>query len=211
MSKKQNATWKDAFRLDMSPRKVRLAMLFVLVGIVLRIILAPYPNIEPVLALAMMAGLILGGLWAFIVPFAIMALSDWAINAMHYGTTFTWQQLIGISLFTWSGMIFVGYMGTRMRPTFILRMKNVAVFTGVAVILTIMYDLWTLVGMKLLFPNSSIVTILMGQISYTIYHILSTLIFVPLFGTMYIYIHEYGLPLTEKLEAEAPEEETTTP
>lgn len=199
------------FRLDTSPRKVQLAMLFIIVGIVLRIILAPYPNIEPVLALSMMAGLILGGMWAFIVPLSIMVSSDWAINAMNYGSTFTWQQLIGISLFTWTGMLFVGYMGVRMKPTFLFRMKNVAVFTGVAVILTIMYDLWTLVGYKLIVPGIGIEVILASQITFTIYHILSTLIFVPLFGTMYIYIHEYGLPLADKLEADAPDEETANP
>ncbi len=205
------AKWslKEMFRLDTSPKKVRLALLFILVGIVLRIVLAPYPNIEPVLALSMMAGLILGGLWALVVPLAIMVLSDWAINAMHYGTMFTWQQLVGISIFTWTGMIFVGYIGTRMKPTFLFRMKNVAVFTGVAVILTILYDLWTLVGYKLIVPEMSIWIILMAQIPFTIAHILSTLIFVPLFGTMYIYIHEYGLPLTEKIEADVPEDETT--
>ncbi len=199
-------SWKDAFRLDTSPRKVQLAMLFIMVGTLLRIALAQYGNIEPVLAIAMMAGLVLGGFYAFLVPLSIMAISDWAINAMHYSSSFTWQHLLGISLFTWSGMMIAGYVATRMRPTFLYRMKGVAVFTGVAVMVTIAYDLWTLIGYKLIVPGISIETILMAQIPFTIMHILSTLIFVPLFGTMYIYIHEYGLPLTDKLEADTPDE-----
>ncbi len=200
---------KEVFKLDTSPKKVRLALLFILAGILLRIVLAKYANIEPVLAIAMMAGLVLGGLWALIVPLAIMFLSDWAINAMHYGTTFTWQQLVGISLFTWTGMMFVGYIGTRMKPTFLFRMKGVAVFTGVAVILTILYDLWTLVGYKLIVPDMSIYVMFMAQVPFTIMHILSTLIFVPLFGTMYIYAQEYGLPwlISDNTELEKPEED----
>ena len=185
-------------------------MLFIMVGTLLRIALAQYGNIEPVLAIAMMAGLVLGGLWAFIVPLSIMAISDWAIDIMHYNSTFTWEQLLGISLFTWTGMMMAGYVATRMRPTLLYRMKGVAVFTGVAVMVTILYDLWTLVGLMIFVPYANIWYVLSAQIPFTIIHILSTLIFVPLFGTMYAYIHEYGLPLTEKLEAEAPEDETTS-
>ena len=200
---------KEVFKLDTSPKKVQLALLFIISGILLRIIMAKYANIEPVLAISMMAGLVLGGLWAFIVPLAIMALSDWAINAMFYGTSFTWQQLVGISLFTWTGMIFVGYMGTRMKPSFLFRMKGVAVFTGVAIVLTILYDLWTLIGYKMIAPDMNIEVVLMAQIPFTIMHILSTLIFVPLFGTMYIYTHEYGLPwlLSDDTELETPDED----
>ncbi len=200
---------KKVFKLDTSPRKVQQALLFIISGILLRIIMAKYANIEPVLAISMIAGLVLGGLWAFIVPLAIMALSDWAINAMHYGMTFSWQQLVGISLFTWTGMIFVGYMGTRMKPTFLYRMKGVAVFTGVAVVLTILYDLWTIIGYKMIVPDMNIEVVLMAQVPFTIIHILSTLIFVPLFGTMYIYAHEYGLPwlLSDDTELETPDED----
>jgi hypothetical protein len=48
-----------------------------------------------------------------------------------------------------------------------------------------------------------------GQVIFSVYHILSTLIFAPLFGTMYIYIHEYGLPnlLLRKRKTDVPEEE----
>ena len=122
---------KDAFKLDTSPKKVQLAMLFIMGGALLRIALAEYPNIEPVIALAMLAGIILGGLWAFIVPMGIMAISDWAINVLHYETTYGWGNLLGISLFTWSGMIAIGLISTRFRPIFLFKWKKFAVFTGV--------------------------------------------------------------------------------
>ena len=193
---------KDAFKLDTSPRKVQLAMLFIMGGALLRIALAEYPNIEPVIALAMLAGIILGGLWAFIVPMGIMAISDWAINVLHYETTYGWENLLGISLFTWSGMIAIGLISTRFRPVFLFKWKKFAVFTGVAIVLTIIYDLWTLVGTYIFFPQS-LKIILAGQVPFTIYHIMSTLIFVPLFGTIYIYAREFGMPVIEKTTSEA--------
>ena len=197
-----------AFRLDTSPKKVQLAMLFIMGGALLRIALAKYPNIEPVIALSMLAGIILGGLWAFIVPLGIMVISDWAINVLYYETTYGWSNLLGISLFTWSGMIAIGLISTRFRPMFLFKWKKFAVFTGVGIVLTILFDLWTLVGMYIFFPQS-VAVILYGQVSFTIYHIMSTLIFVPLFGTIYIYVREYGLPTIEKMrtETEEPEKE----
>lgn len=195
----------DAFKLDTSPRKVQLAMLFIIGGAALRILLARYPNIEPVIALSMLAGIILGGLWAFVVPFSIMAISDWAIDMVYYNSNFTWGDLLGISLFTWSGMVAVGLISTRFRPMFVMRWKKFAVFVGVAIVLTLLFDLWTLVGQYIFFPDS-IAVILAAQVPFTIYHILSTLIFVPLFGVGYFYGVQYGMPVIERTgrETEAP-------
>lgn len=192
----------DALKLDTHPRKVRLALLFISGGAALRILLAEYPNIEPVIALSMLAGIMLGGLWAFVVPLSIMAISDWAIDAWLYESTFGWSNLLGISLFTWSGMMAVGLISTRFRPMFVMRWRKFAVFVGVAMVLTVLYDLWTLVGQYIFFPQS-IGVILTAQVPFTIYHLLSTLIFVPLFGVGYFYMVEYGLPVIEKSGTES--------
>jgi len=198
-----------SINLKLDIKKLNLAMLFIALGVGLRIVLT-YPNIEPVLAISMMAGLLLGGAYAFIVPLAIMIISDYAIYALQYEGMFGWEIILGISFFTWTGMMFVGYVGTRMKPKLLFRMRGIGVFTGVAVILTILYDLWTVVGIILLIPWASPGHILVAQIPFTIYHILSTLIFVPLFGTGYVYMKEYGMPLLSdwKSKAEKPEDET---
>jgi hypothetical protein len=143
----------------------------------------------------MMAGLIIGGAYAFIVPFSIMMISDYAIYALHYEGMFGWKVIMGISFFTWTGMMFVGYVGTRMKPRMLFRMRGVGVFTGVAVLVTVLYDLWTVIGTILLIPWASPWHIMVAQIPFTVYHILSTLIFVPLFGTGYLYLREYGMPI----------------
>jgi hypothetical protein len=189
-------------------RKLNTAILLITLGVSLRIVLAHYPNIEPVLAISLMAGLLLGGAYAFIVPFLIMVLSDFAIYALHYGNMFGLDVIIGISFFTWSGMVFVGFVGTRMKPKLLFRMKGIAIFTGIAVLLTILYDAWTVVGTILLIPWASPWHIIVYQIPFTIYHILSTLIFVPLFGTGYLYIREYGMPLLSdwKVAKELPDD-----
>lgn len=186
----------------LDPKKLNLAILFIALGVALRVILAGYPNIEPVLAIALMAGLLLGGLYAFMVPFAIMVLSDYAIYALHYEGMFGWKVILGISFFTWTGMMFVGYVGTRMKPRLLFRMRGVGVFTGIAVIVTILYDLWTVVGTIILIPWASPGHILVAQIPFTAYHILSTLVFAPLFGTGYVYLKEYGMPLLSDWKTE---------
>ena len=197
------------FSLRLDPKKIHQAIFLIVLGITLRIALAGYANIEPVLGIALMAGLILGGVYAFIVPFSIMALSDMAINALHYEGAFGWKILFGISFFTWTGMMFVGYMGTRAKPKLLFTMKGVGVFTGIAVILTILYDMWTVVGIIILIPYASPSHIIVAQIPFSIYHILSTLIFVPLFGVGYYYICEFGLPNINDLKTpvEIPEDE----
>jgi hypothetical protein len=138
-----------------------------------------------------------------------MMISDFAIYALRYEGMFGWKIILGISFFTWTGMMFIGYVGTRMKPRMLFRRKGIGVFTGVAVLATILYDLWTVIGTILLIPWASPGHILLAQIPFTIYHILSTLIFVPLFGTAYIYIKEYGMPiLTDwKTGSKSPDDE----
>ncbi|MCK5024152.1 MAG: hypothetical protein KAR56_00880 [Thermoplasmata archaeon] len=190
--------------------KINQAVIFIVLGVSLRIALAGYANIEPVLAIAIIAGLVLGGVFAFFIPLAIMVLSDIAIYTFHLEGTFGWKIILGISFFTWTGMMFAGYVGTKTKPKLLFTIKGIGVFTGIAVIVTIIYDLWTVVGTILLIPWASVGEILIAQIPFSIYHILSTLIFVPLFGTGYYYLIEYGLPdiLGLKKVSEMPDDET---
>ena len=106
-------------------------------------------------------------------------------------------------------MVLAGYIGQQVKPRMILRMGNLAVFTGIGLVTVLVYDVWTMTGWWLLGVTSWEI-ILAGQVTFTIYHILSTLIFVPLFGTGYLYIKEYGIPDLNgwKKDAEVPDEES---
>ncbi len=189
-------------------KKLEMAVILIAGGVALRIALAGYPNIEPILVLSMIAGLVLGGWYALWVPITMMVLSDWAIYALDYGDALGWNIIIGISFFTWTGMIMAGYAGRLVKPRFLFRMRGVGVFTGTALVMTIVFDLWTIPGVCMVFGTPLYVA-LTGQVIFSVYHILSTLIFAPLFGTMYVYIHEYGLPRLSlwKRDVELPDEE----
>ena len=187
-------------------KKLETAIIFISIGVALRIALAGYPNIEPVLPLALLAGYVLGRWYALVVPLTMMVLSDWAVYALDYGNMYSMDFIIGLTFFTWTGMMLAGFVGQAVKPRLLLRMGNMAVFTGIGLVTVLVYDAWTMIGWWLV-GVSSWEIILAGQVSFTIYHILSTLIFVPLFGTGYLYIREYGVPLLEKAERESPEEE----
>jgi hypothetical protein len=196
-------------------KKIEIALAIICLGITLRVIIrtllagTDIANIEPILPLALLAGFILGGWYSLWVPLAMMVLSDLTLYAIGAGGFFGWNFILGITFFTWSGMMLAGYVGKALKPRMLLRMKNMAVFTGVGIVMVLIYDAWTLTGWWLV-SGKPLEDILAGQVTFTIYHILSTLIFVPLFGTGYVYIKEYGMPILSdwKSKAEMPEDET---
>jgi hypothetical protein len=181
-------------RIKTERKKLETAVFIICLGIVIRLALVDYPNIEPILPLALLAGFILGGWYALWVPLAMMVLSDLALYGLGFSGFLGWKFILGVTFFTWSGMTLAGYAGKALRPRMLLRMKNMAVFTGVGIAMVLVYDAWTMIGWWLV-SGSSFELVLAGQVTFTVYHVLSTLIFVPLFGTGYIYIKEYGLPL----------------
>jgi hypothetical protein len=187
-------------KFSIDRRKMEKAFFIIALGILLRIIIrsalegTTIGNIEPILPLALIAGFILGGWYSLWVPLVMMVLSDIMLYAMGVGGLLGWNFILGITFFTWSGMMMAGFIGKSLKPRMILRMKNMAVFTGVGIVTVLIFDAWTVIGMWLL-DNRSMQEILAGQVTFTVYHVLSTLLFVPLFGTGYVYIKEYGMPL----------------
>src|SRR6266581_3502672 len=96
----------------------------------------------------------------------------------------------------------------RIRPRVLFRVKSVALVTTISVPVTIAYDLWTALGEWYFITRPSgvgIVTILEAQVPFTLYHLLSSLIFVPLFGSIFLFLHTYGWP------ARAPAAPSKTP
>ncbi|MBA3044762.1 MAG: hypothetical protein KKH41_03525 [Candidatus Thermoplasmatota archaeon] len=188
-------------KIRLDRKKLETATVIIALGIALRIALVDYPNIEPILPLALLAGIILGGWYALWVPLTMMVLSDLVIYTLGAGGSLGWNFIMGVTFFTWSGMMLAGYAGKALRPRMFLRMRNMAVFTSVGIGIVLIYDAWTMIGIWLV-GSHSFELVLAGQVTFTIYHLLSTLIFVPLFGTGYVYIKEYGMPLLTDWKSE---------
>src|SRR6266581_3439430 len=87
--------------------------------------------------------------------------------------------------------LFVTIMGRRIRPRVLFRVKSVALLTTISVPLTVTYDLWTALGEWYFLTRPfgvGLATTLYLQVPFTLYHLLSSLIFVPLFGSMFLFL-----------------------
>lgn len=86
----------------MNKAKIISATMLIFIGVAGRFILVEYvgiPNFEIITALALIAGMYLGGIYMIIVPLAIIFLSDLVI-----GNTY-------IFIFTWTAFMFIGLLG----------------------------------------------------------------------------------------------------
>ena len=188
--------------LKINTNKVAIALLLIIVGVCGRIIFISYANIETVLAIALLSGIILGGDYCILVPLGAMLISDWYIYAYtDYVSAFGVWSIIGLTVFTWTGFIMVGLLGRFIKPKVAYTVRGIAVIVGYGLIATLIYDVWTVIGYWVfLTPTTSewFFRVLILQVPFTVYHIMSSLIFVPLFTTIYIYIHEHGLPFLSK-------------
>ena len=172
-----------------------LGVFLIVVAVLGTLLLRAFANFETVFVAALLAGSLLGRWWTILVPVAALAVLqslDWSTYG-GYGL----QAMIGLSFFIISGYVFVGLLGRRIRPRIVFRVSSVALLTTISVPLTIAYDLWTASGEWYFITRRLGVTwdlMLKGQAPFTLYHLLSSLIFVPLVGTAFLFLHTYGWP-----------------
>lgn len=172
--------------------KPDLAFLLVLVGIGGRLLLLRVANVETVLAASMLAGAFLGWRYALFVSVAVMGISDAVIYALGYGGEFGLVALLGLTAFTWSGMTFAGLLGAwggRRRVLFTTR--SIAILTTISVPATILYDVWTAFGDWVFIAGPrgvSLGTVYYMQIPFTLIHLASSIVFVPLFGSIFSWL-----------------------
>src|SRR5947209_10777055 len=172
-----------------------LGVFLIVVAVLGTVVLRAFANFETVFVAALLAGSLLGRWWTILVPVAALAVLqslDWSTYG-GYGL----QAMIGLSFFIISGYVFVGLLGRRIRPRIVFRVSSVALLTTISVPLTIAYDLWTASGEWYFITRRLGVTwdlMLKGQAPFTLYHLLSSLIFVPLVGTAFLFLHTYGWP-----------------
>ncbi len=187
--------WRESLRRALGDRRtVTMGLLLIALGVFGKLALLEYANIETVFVAALLAGSLLGRLWAALVPLSILAI----LQPILWGTEYSGyaaQAILGITFFIATGFLFVGIVGRRMRRRVLFRVRSVALLTTVSVPLTIAYDLWTDVGVwYFLFRPHGIdfLTVLQLQVPFTLYHLLSSLIFVPLFGTAFLFLHAHS-------------------
>lgn len=167
-------------------------------GIGGRLLLVRVANVETVLAVSMLAGALLGWRYALFVTLAVMAVSDVAIYMMGLGAGFGFWPIVGITAFTWSGFVFVGLLGARAgRRRILFRTGSIAWLATVSIPATVLYDVWTAFGdwVFLAGPRGvPLETVYLLQIPFTLIHLASSLVFVPLFGTIFTYLAGADVP-----------------
>lgn len=185
---------RDAVHAALGDRRtIAVGCLLIFLGVVGKLALLTYANIETVFVATLLAGSLLGRGWTVLVPLAILAILQaflWGVQYPGYGS----EAVLGLTFFIVTGFLFVGLAGRAMKRRVLFRMKYLALLTSTSIPLTIGYDLWTDIGdWYFLFRPSGIdfVTVLELQVPFTLYHILSSLMFVPLFGSGFLFLHAH--------------------
>jgi len=174
-------------------KKFRAALFLILIGIVGRLLLLNLANIETVLVASLLAGTYLGGIYVVIVPISIMLSTDAIIYVARYPGFYPIGDIALLALFVYSGYMMISLIGSATRRRhLIFRLRSIALLTSMSIPLTVFYDVWTATGMWLTITgrppiSQSIWQTLGMQVPFTLLHILSSLIFVPIFGTIFLY------------------------
>jgi hypothetical protein len=189
--------FKAALDRGLGDRRTRvLAALLIVIGVLGKLVMRNLANFETVFVVCLLAGSVLGRWWTVLVPLAVLVLLEpilWGTDYAGYAT----NVVLGLSFFIVTGFLFVGLLGRAVKPRVLFRVKGLALLTTLSIPMTIAYDLWTDVGeyyfiagpMGLTFWN-----VLELQVPFTIYHVLSSLIFVPLFGAGILYLFHVAWP-----------------
>lgn len=186
-------------------RALQLALGLVALGVLGKLALMQFANFETVFVASLLAGSLLGRWYTVAVPLAILlVLQPLYWTALHGG--FALEAMAGISFFVCTGYLFVSLGGRLVKPRIVLRLGSVALLTTLSIPLTIAYDLWTDLGEWYFIARPagiSLFTVLQMQIPFTLIHLLSSLVFVPLFGSAFLLLKHHRLesPSTEPLRA----------
>jgi len=188
--------WRASLETGIGDGRTRILGVFlILVAVLGTYVMRAFANIETVFVATLLAGSLLGRWWTVLVPLAALAI----LQPLEWGTTyrgFAFEAMSGITFFVVSGYVFVGFLGRRVRPRILFRVKSVALLTTISVPITIAFDLWTATGewYFLTRPWTPLATMLEAQVPFTLYHLLGSLIFVPLFGTAFLFLQTHGWP-----------------
>jgi len=162
----------------MSKKKNLLAIFIIIFGVVLRIFLNEkigIPNFEAVTALSLFSGSFLGGIYALIVPLAIIFFSD-----LYFGNTI-------VRLFTWSAFILIGIFGILFKRSSKYYFLKI---TGGGVISVLFFYFWTNFGWWLTFGMypmnfQGLIQCYLAALLFLRNQLFSVLIFIPVFNLIF--------------------------
>lgn len=159
-------------------------MALIAIGYFGRLFLLDYPNVETLTAVSLLAGILLGGVYAVVVPLAVVALTD---------------SLIGndiILVYTWSAWLLIGLFGLAARRFGKLHQARFARFifgtTGLGVASSLFFFLWTNFGVWQLFDyypsglNGLLASYLAG-LSFLRLSLVGNLFLVPLISGSFVF------------------------
>jgi hypothetical protein len=188
---------------------VRIALPLIAVGTLGTILLSDRPNFETILAVSLLAGALLRGAYVIVVPIGSILLASLFEYLVRFGGRFEPFQILGLTGFLVTGFLFVSLLGTRVRGRTLLRTKSLVIATGLSIPATLAYDVWTAVGAWRFIapPGTDLLTVLQLQVPFTLVHLISSLIFVPLIGAGMGYYVEHILPASDSAKSSAPASE----
>jgi len=135
--------------------------------------------------IALFSGILLRGIYSFIVPLVVMAVTD-----LFYGNNF-------IFLFTWSGFAFISLLGYRWKNKLAFNAKSVAMTVGLSASAVIIYDLWTNFGWWLgpYYPHNlqGLALCYTLALPFFIWHLLSTAVATAIVAFPLLYLKEQAL------------------
>lgn len=114
--------------------KLLLAISLVILGILFRTIWHPGDNIEFVTTATLLAGAYLGWKWSMAVPLTIMIITDLIIGNTN------------IFIFTWSGYLFISYLGFLGHLSDLKGGERILRATGLGVAASFWFYIWTNFG-----------------------------------------------------------------
>ncbi|MCX7778684.1 MAG: hypothetical protein N2259_00305 [Patescibacteria group bacterium] len=162
----------------MNKRKILLAILIIILGVISRIFLnriINLPNFEAITSLSLLTGSFLGGLYTAIIPLLIIFFSD-----LYFGN-------VSVYLFTWSAFIFIGFFG-------LLFQRNSKYYffkiTGGGIISVLFFYLWTNFGWWLTFNMypmnfQGLIQCYLVGLPFLKNQLFSVIIFTPLFSLIF--------------------------
>jgi len=171
----------------MQKTKLIAALILVVFGVLGRLFLNEFvriPNLEIITSFSLIAGVILGGLYVFLIPLAIIAISD-----IYFGNT-------SILYFTWSAFIIIGCFGWLLRKRRSFNPRFIGEMTGLGVAATLFFYLYTNFGWWLLtnmYPPTwtGLIQCYIAGLPFLKNQLLGNLFFVPLFTSLALMIPQW--------------------
>lgn len=201
--------WRTALQRGLGDQKTCiLGVLLIMIGALGTLVLRNLANIETVFVVSLLAGSVLGRWWTVLVPLGVLLILEpvlWGTDYPGYAGT----VILGMTFFIITGFLFVGLLGRAIKPRILFRVGGLALLTTISVPMTIAYDLWTDIGdyYFIMHPLGFTFWDVLGlQVPFTLLHVLSSLVFVPLFGAGIMHLYHADWAAAHETPAPAPPE-----